>query len=49
MKHCKNLNLKLKDESSSESDIVGIDLFNEIIPSKLHFAEIHSYDSQTLL
>lgn len=49
IKHCKDLNLKLKDDSSSESDIDGIDLFNEIIALKLHFAENQSNDPQTLL
>lgn len=49
IKHCKDLHLKLKDDSSSESDIDGIDLYNEIIALKLHFAENKSNDPQTLL
>lgn len=49
MKHCKDLYLKLKDDSSSESDIDGIDLFNEIIALKLHFTENQTNEPQTLL
>lgn len=49
MKHCKDLNLKLKDDLSRESDIDGIDLFNEINALKLHFAENQYNDPQTLL
>lgn len=48
MKHCKDLNLKLKDDSSSDSDIDGIDLFNEIIALKLHFSENQSNDPRTI-
>lgn len=49
MKHCKDLNLKLKDSSNSDTDIDGIDLFNEINALKLHFTEHQSNDPQTLL
>lgn len=49
MIHCTNLNLKLKDESTGETDIDGIDLFNEIRALKLHFPENQSNDSHTLL
>lgn len=48
MKHCKDLNLKLKDDSHNESDIDGIDLYNEIIALKSHFAENQS-DPRTIL
>lgn len=30
MRHCNDLNLKLKDNSSIESELAGIDLVNEI-------------------
>lgn len=49
MKHCKDLNLKLKDDIISESDIDGIDLLNEIVALKLHFAENQYNDPKTLL
>lgn len=37
LKHCKDLHLKLKDDSRGEADIDGIDLFNELKVLKLHF------------
>lgn len=49
MKHCKDLHLKLKDDSRNETDIDGIDLYNEINALKLHFLENQSSDPHTLL
>lgn len=49
MKYCQDLNLKLKDDATNESDIDGIELFNEIIALKSHFAEHQSKDPQSLL
>lgn len=44
-----HLNMKLEDDSSSETDINSIDLFTEINALKLHFPENQSNDPQTLL
>lgn len=48
MKHCKDLNLNFKDNSRNETDIDGIDLYNEINALKLHFLD-QSNEILTLL
>ncbi|KAF2904381.1 hypothetical protein ILUMI_01802 [Ignelater luminosus] len=49
MKHSKDLYLKLKDDSRSETNIDGNDLYNEINALKLHFLKNQSSDPHTLL
>lgn len=49
MKYCKDLHMKLKDDARNETDIDGIDLFNEINALKLHFSENQSTDPHNLL
>ena len=39
MKYCKDLHLKLKDNSRDEADIHEIDLFNELNALKLYCAK----------
>lgn len=49
LKYCKDLHLKLQHESRDESDIDGIELFNEIKALRLHFTTPTLNDPQIIL
>lgn len=49
LKYCKDLHLKLQDQSREESDIDGIDLFNEIKAFRLHSTTQTLNDPQIIL
>lgn len=49
MKNCKDMDLKLRDESLNESDIDGSDLYNEIKAFNLHFKESLQREPEDIL